>query len=75
MSQALLIAGRSLRNYRERGDTPPEGFPVVRCLFCGEECVVSEQAEGKLKKARAEGAEPCGVVCTPCLLRYVPSIV
>lgn len=65
---SFLITGRSLKNYREKGQTVPAEYVILKCLVCGEPVALSAEGGVKLAERVAAGDGPAGAVCTPCVL-------
>ncbi|HTA46413.1 MAG TPA: hypothetical protein VK789_28415 [Bryobacteraceae bacterium] len=71
--EALLVAGRRLRNYRDKGLTPPADARITPCIKCGALLALSREAAAQMDRTLAD-SRLAAAICTLCLLDHVPKI-
>ena len=74
MSTAFVITGRSVKDWQLGGSAPPPDVVWTRCIGCDQDVTISADGARKMAEAKREGMDPCGALCTPCVLVYVADV-
>jgi len=73
VSQPFLMAGRSLKNYRELNHEIEPGFVVDLCVACQQGIVLSPEGKAQLDAAKKDNQYgPVGAICTMCAMLLTP---
>jgi hypothetical protein len=67
--QVVVIAGRTVKNYRQCGESIPRSFLILRCAACSAKVAISP--DGAALLAHHSASDPI-VLCIDCALRGVP---
>jgi hypothetical protein len=64
-----MITGRSLDNFREKGETPPPDWQMFPCEVCGQRVMITPDGARQYAEYKASGSfSRVGIICTPCTM-------